>query len=480
MDVELPTGTSIGRTFQEVTRVESILEKYSDNGYIDVYQVSLGGVSDQFGPSAVSSGFHTAGFFMRLPKEGVPESIADMIREDIPPSEDMIVTVNALSGGPPSEDLEITVVGPNFSDISGTAKKLIAGLRELEGIVNVSSDISDAKDEVRISVNPEEAAAFGLSVIDVGRQVNQLMVGSDISDIDIRDTTFDIVVKGNTDTLDELDELKNISIHGALGAVKLGSISDIGIEQGPVSISRFDLERSVTISGEITAEDTRAVGVKVDSIIQNLDMPPGVSVETGGIFSQIGEGFQDVFTAMLIGIILVYLVMVASLGSLRDPFIVVLSLPLAIVGALVALTVTDRTLSLSALMGLLLLIGVVVTNAIVLITFVEQLRSRGMSVYDALIEGGRTRLRPILMTAFTTTFALLPLATSPSGDGGIIGAELATVVIGGLASSTVLTLIVVPVIYTLLHVNVPRWFDAAKGSISRVVRLDRSSPNEGS
>ena len=480
VDVELPTGTSIGRTFQEVARVESILEKYSDNGYIDVYQVSLGGVSDQFGPSAVSSGFHTAGFFMRLPKEGVPESIADMIREDIPPSEDMIITVNALSGGPPSEDLEITVVGPNFSDISGTAKKLIAGLRELDGIVNVSSDISDAKDEVRISVNPEEAAAFGLSVVDVGRQVNQLMVGSDISEIDIRDTTFDIVVKGDPDSLDELDELKNISIHGALGAVKLGSISDIGIDQGPVSISRFDLERSVTISGEITAEDTRAVGVKVDSIIQNLDMPPGVSVETGGIFSQIGEGFQDVFTAMLIGIILVYLVMVASLGSLRDPFIVVLSLPLAIVGALVALTVTDRTLSLSALMGLLLLIGVVVTNAIVLITFVEQLRSRGMSVYDALIEGGRTRVRPILMTAFTTTFALLPLATSPSGDGGIIGAELATVVIGGLASSTVLTLIVVPVIYTLLHVNVPRWFDAAKGSISRVVRLDRSSLNEGS
>ena len=140
------------------------------------------------------------------------------------------------------------------------------------------------------------------------------------------------------------------SIHGALGTVKLGSISDIGIDQGPVSISRFDLERSVTISGEITEEDTRAVGVKVDSMIQNLDMPPGVSVETGGIFSQIGEGFQDVFTAMLIGIILVYLVMVASLGSLRDPFIVVLSLPLAIVGALVALTVTDRTLSLSALM----------------------------------------------------------------------------------------------------------------------------------
>jgi len=478
VDIELPTGTSIDRTFQEVAQVERVLEKYRDDGYIDVYQVSLGGVSDQFGPSAISSGFHTAGFYMRLPREGVPESIADMIREDIPKSDDVILTVNSLSGGPPAEDLEITVVGSNFSDISNTARKLIQGLRGLDGIVNVSSDISNAKDEVKISVKPEEAAAFGLSVIDVGRQVNQLMVGSVISDIDILNTTFDIVVKGEPDSLDELEELKNIIIHGTLGVVKLGSISDIVIDQGPASISRFDLERSVTISGKITAEDTRAVGVEVESLIQELDMPPGVSVKTGGIFTQIGEGFQDVFTAMLVGIILVYLVMVASLGSLRDPFIVVLSLPLAIVGALVALAVTDRTLSLSALMGLLLLIGVVVTNAIVLITFVEQLRSRGMGVYDALIEGGRTRLRPILMTAFTTTFALLPLATSPSGDGGIIGAELATVVIGGLASSTILTLIVVPVIYTLFHVNVPRWFDFVKGAVSKIIRFSRLSSNE--
>ena len=161
---------------------------------------------------------------------------------------------------------------------------------------------------------------------------------------------------------------------------------------------------------------------------------------------------------MAIGIILVYLVMVASLGSLRDPFIIVLSLPLAIVGALAALAITDRTLSLSAMMGFLLLIGVVVTNAIVLITFVEQLRNTGMGVYDALIEGGRTRVRPILMTAFTTTFALLPLAFSTDNDGGIIGAELATVVIGGLISSTFLTLLAVPVLYTVFHAAIPGLF----------------------
>ena len=167
------------------------------------------------------------------------------------------------------------------------------------------------------------------------------------------------------------------------------------------------------------------------------------------------------FQAMAIGVILVYLVMVASLGSLRNPFIIVMSLPLAVVGALVALAVTDRTISLAALMGFLLLIGVVATNAIVLITFVEQLRERELGVYDALVQGGLVRIRPILMTAFTTTIALLPLAISSGDDGLIIGSELATVVVGGMVSSTFLTLIVVRVLYTVMHVSSPGAFDSA-------------------
>ena len=175
---------------------------------------------------------------------------------------------------------------------------------------------------------------------------------------------------------------------------------------------------------------------------------------------------------MALGIVLVYLVMVASLGSLRNPFVIVMSLPLAVVGALLALVITGRTLSLSSLMGFLLLIGVVVTNAIVLITFVQQLREQGLGVYEALVEGGRVRLRPILMTAFTTTFALLPLAVSTSGEGGIIGADMATVVIGGLFSSTVLTLIFVPVLYSILHESLPAFFGSVGRALRRLVSSD--------
>ena len=468
IDLELPTGTSVGNTFVEVAKVERVLEDFHQQGHVEVYQASLGSSADEFGPGAEGGGFHIAGFFVKL-SEGVPEDIADQIRAKIPGNDDLTVTVTELSGGPPEDPLEITVTGNNFTDLSAVTRELVSRLREIDGVINVDSDVSEARDEVTININPQAAAEFGLSTADVGRQVNQFIVGAKVSEVDLEDITMDIVVRGPPQDVDDIDKLKNLEIEGPLGQVKLGSISNITMEQGPVSISRFDLERSATISGEITAEDTQAIGNEVNAIIASMDLPPGVQIKTGGIFQQIAEGFQDVFTAMLIGVILVYLVMVASLGSLRDPFIVVLSLPLAIVGALVALTITDRSLSLSALMGLLLLIGVVVTNAIVLITFVDQLRQRGMGVYDALIEGGRTRVRPILMTAFTTIIALSPLAVSTGGEGEIIGAELATVVIGGLVSSTFLTLIVVPVIYTILHVNLPNVFDVIGAVVSRVL-----------
>ncbi|MFQ6028178.1 MAG: efflux RND transporter permease subunit, partial [Dehalococcoidia bacterium] len=455
IDLELPIGTSVGHTFAESAKVERILESFKEQGYVEGYQVSLGGSTIEFGSSA--NGMNVAGIVIRLTEE-VPPDITEQIRAQMPVSEGVDITVQEITSGPPADGLEINIVGNNFSSVSAVAKELVSELKTIDEIINVSSDVSDARDEVTINVNPQEAAEFGLTTAAVGQQVNQFIVGRAVTEVDLDEVTLDVVVRGRQDYVDDIEKLKALNIQGPLGIVKLGSISEIAIEQGPVSVSRFDLERSAAITGTIVAEDTQAVGGLVQAKIDALDLPPGVEVRTGGIFEQIQEGFQDIFAAMIIGVVLVYLVMVASLGSLRNPFIIVLSLPLAIVGALVALAVTDRSLSLSALMGLLLLIGVVVTNAIVLITFVEQLREQGMGVYDALLQGGLVRLRPILMTAFTTTFALFPLAVSSDSDSGIIGAELATVVIGGLISSTFLTLMVVPVIYTIMHVSLPGMF----------------------
>lgn len=454
IDVEFPNGTSIARTFEEVLLVEQVLDELKDEGQVRAYQVSLGASSDEFGPAAGGGGLHRAGFIIAMDKD-VASDIGDVVRARIPSSEEATITVKEIENGPPTDALEINITGSNFSAIAGVASQLQSKLSDLEGVINLSSDISDARDEVVISVNPQHASEFGLTTREVGLQVARYTVGETVTEVEIEGETMDVVVRGDPDDVADINKLKSLNIEGPLGLEKLGALSEIALEKGPVSISRFDGERSASITGGIESEDTRAVGVALQAKIDALDLPPSVEVKTGGIFQQIAEGFEDVFMAMAIGIALVYLVMVATLGSLRNPFVVVISLPLAMVGALIALTITGRTLSLSALMGFLLLIGVVVTNAIVLIVFVEQLREQGRSVFEALVEASQVRMRPILMTAFTTTFALLPLASFASGEGVIIGAELATVVIGGLISSTFLTLVVVPVVYTIVHVNVP-------------------------
>ena len=457
INIELPVGTSVERTYEEALAIEESLIPFVERGYMTLYQTTVGSRAEQF-ESGAAGGFHLAGAFVRL-SEDVPENIEEIVREALPDrGEDVTLTVSGISGGPAQGGLDVRVIGPDFNEITDVSRRLEERFNQLDGIVNLSSTVSEGKDEVVISVDPTKAGEYSLTTAAVGLQVNQFIVGRQISEIDITGKTVDIVIRGDRADVEDIDKLKELRIESPAGPVKLGLIADIGIRKAPLSIFRFEGERSARITGEIVAEDTRAVGVEVDRIIATLeDVPPGISIDSGGFFEQINEGFQDVFVAMAVGVVLVYLVMVGSLGALRTPFIIVLSLPLAIVGALLALLITDRTLSLSAMMGFLLLVGIVVTNAIVLLTFVEQLRERGYDVFDALVEGGRVRLRPILMTAFTTTFALLPLAASET-DSGIIGAELATVVIGGLVSSTFLTLIVVPAMYWIFNVSIPSFY----------------------
>ena len=455
MNIELEEGTAVSRTFEHVARVEQVLDEFVAAGHLSLYQVTIGQAADDFNVGVGTGSLHLAGFTMRV-AEDAPREVTEMVRQRLPePGEGVRYFLDEVTDGPPTEGLEIRIIGPSYTDITVAARELEDRLSRIEDIVNLDSNVTAARDEVTIRIDNSEAAQHGLNTLAVAQQVNQFVVGRAVTEIDVDDVTLDVVVRGMPDAVDDIEKLKDLDIEGPFGTVKLGSISQIGIERGPVAVTRFDRERSATITGTITAVDTRAAGVRVQDAIDSLNLPPSVEVRTGGIFDQVNEGFQDVFLAMAIGVVLVYLVMVASLGSLRDPFIIVFSLPFAVVGALIALAVTGRTLSLSAMMGFLLLIGIVVTNAIVFITFVEQLRERGLGVYEALVTGGRVRIRPILMTAFTTTFALLPLALAADAGSGIIGAELATVVIGGLISSTLLTLIVVPVAYTLMHSTIP-------------------------
>ena len=249
---------------------------------------------------------------------------------------------------------------------------------------------------------------------------------------------------------------------GTVVKVPLGQIATVEQAAGQGSITRIDGSPAASITADIADANTGAVSAAVQTEIDGLvaagQIPSTVDVRLAGVTQQQNEAFGGLFTSMGVAILIVYLAMVLTFNSLVTPFIILFTLPLATIGAFPALLLTGRPIGISALIGFLMLIGIVVTNAIVLLDLVERLRREGMSTHDALIEGGRTRVRPILMTAIATILALVPLAAG-FNQGSIIAAELGTVVIGGLLSSTFLTLLVIPVVYSLV--------DGVRGRFSR-------------
>ena len=255
-------------------------------------------------------------------------------------------------------------------------------------------------------------------------------------------------------TLNSIDKIKQIKV-GTVNPVALGDIATVDQADGPVSITRVNQARSITVNGTITSKSTTGVTLAAQNAMNELvDAKSGLTaggskIEIAGVSQLQTTAFTQMGTAILISVALVYMVMVLTFGSLSTPFVILFSLPLAAIGSLFALWITGQPLGVSALIGVLMLVGIVVTNAIVLLDLVEQLKGRGLKTHDALVQGGRTRVRPILMTAIATIIALIPLAAD-SESGSLIASELGIVVIGGLFSSTVLTLIVVPVIYSLL------------------------------
>ena len=464
IDLNLSGNPSTGELFREVREVEQTLEEFVADGAVKSYQVSLGSSTRRFGTGA-DAAFNRAGFTLALPDDP-PEGVDEQIRNAMPEKQGVTTRVFSDNTGPGrGGGVRLTLTGANYEDVRAAAGILETAIEQDPGVRNASTNIEDGAEEFTITIDPDEAGRYGLTSMNVAGQIRTWLQGNEVTEINLGEETLDVVVRGAPESVDDPDDIPLIPISSNAGAVPLGTISDTGYTVGPSVVTHYNGNRSATVSGSLAARDAGAIGDRVDAIVATTPLPPGVSVRSGGTFSDIREEFNNVYVAMIIGVSLVYLVMVATLGSLKIPFIIVLSMPLAVVGALIALVITDRSLSLPALMGFLLLVGIVVTNAIVLLTFVLQLRQRGEPPYEAVMSASRIRLRPILMTAFTTILALIPLSLSDSA--GLVGAELATVVIGGLISSTFLTLVAVPVVYMLFEESIPNLYHRVRGLVWR-------------
>ncbi len=360
----------------------------------------------------------------------------------------------AQTAGFSSNGLNVIVSGEDPAKVAEANAVVVAALAGNADLLNLKSDLATGTPEIQVTPDPNKAIMSGLTAAQVAQEVRAALVGSVATRIviDGQGNATDVFVRLDPARIASVDDLAALQV-GTAVKVPLGSVATVEQVSTQGSITRIDQSPAASISAEIASTNTGQVSqdvqAEIDTLAADGRIPDGVSVTLAGVTAQMDEAFSGLFVSMGVAVLVVYVAMVLTFNSLITPFIILFTLPLATIGAIPALYFTGHPLGVSALIGFLMLIGIVVTNAIVLLDLVERLRASGMSTTEALIEGGRTRVRPILMTAIATILALIPLAAGFS-KGSIIAAELGTVVIGGLFSSTFLTLLVIPVVYSLV------------------------------
>jgi HAE1 family hydrophobic/amphiphilic exporter-1 len=453
VDVEMPPGTDLITTEEATIHVEELLDK---NPEVFTYQTAVGTSSSLVGGFSAlrGGGTNTASITVLLNPESNLEQEAAELRqayEALAKEADVTVsTGNATMSGASTSGLAITVRGENLEDITDATNRLITELEDVEGLVNIETELMSV--EPKLSIQPDMS-----KLLTSGLPIEQLPQLQQEFDLMIRGgTVAKATLNGKTHEVflgEIMGGLDNVEIAGKLRvgwpkSVALGDIATVQFTDQMTNLRRIDQKLAARIGASITEEKMGAVNRVVQGKIDALSVAPGVEVKIGGVAEEMRETFSGMFIAIAVAIVLAYAVLVVSFRSFLNPFIVMISLPLASIGALLGLLIAGQPLGASGMMGMLMLVGIVLTNAIVLITYVEQLRKDGVSSHDALVEAGRVRLRPILMTALTTMVAMLPIALG-MGEGTVMSAELAVVVIGGLFTSTILTLLVIPVIYSL-------------------------------
>jgi len=438
-----PAGTTATATLARAIEAEKLIDA---DPTVITYHTSVAGEGDT-GFATVQSSFFgrsasSATILVTLADTvDLDEATRDLLARLAPIDRDgYSVSVGQITSG--GGRLQVVVASDDAAALDAATNAITAAVKGIPDVVNVSNDLAEETPELQLRVDPNKAIALGLTTDQVSRLVRGVLAGQ---------TAIRAVLDGRPGTTPVFVRVDPAAITDPAAILPLlRGTATIEEVQAQATITRVDQRPSATVSGDVLAKDTGGTSVAVQKAIDALGLPSSVTVELTGITQQQTEGFSSLLFAMLISIGVVYIVMVVVFGSLLDPFIILFSLPLATIGAFAGLLLTGRAMGISALIGMLMLIGILVTNAIVFVDLVEQLRRKGYSIEHALVHAGRTRVRPILMTALATILALIPLALGLN-QGSIIAAELGTVVIGGLFTSTLLTLVVVPVVYSLVH-----------------------------
>ncbi|GGF79150.1 swarming motility protein SwrC [Paenibacillus albidus] len=450
---ELPAGSDIEQSDKISRQIESYVKELDG---VNNYQVSIGGASGNplMGSGGSANKATVAvqfadGTDMTAVIDKAQAALSDLVSAEIPGTT-VNITEGQQQGLPTGNNIDVSLYSSNVEELSKAAKQVEALMQQSADLKDITNNMNEVTPKWELTLNQTgidtQVSPFVIMQA-VAEQLKPVNAGT--YTLDEQDSS---VILSYAQQITTLEELKNIQLPAGGGMRNLSDVADITVRDALITVNHNDGKTFAQVSGTIKSGDTAAVTQTVTKDIQSLALPEGVELSFDGGLSMISEGFTNLGIAMAVAVGLVFLVMTFTFGGVVTPLIILSSLIFIPVGALGALLVTGQALSMSAMIGMLMLVGIVVTNAVVLLDRVERNRKSGMEIRTAVVEASTTRLRPILMTALATMLALLPLALSGSST-SLISGGLAITVIGGLFTSTLLTLIVVPVIYEMVWKN---------------------------
>lgn len=381
------------------------------------------------------------------------EEVANDLREQFQDIAGCEITVNAtdmtaMMGG---SDISVDITGDDYATLSMIAGDLAGQIARLEDAVDVTTSVAEQVPQVTVTMNRDAAAQYGLTAATVGAAVRSELTGATATTVTIDNQELDVVVRGDGAASASLDALRSMAVSTAYGGtVPLSSVANVEIVQAPQTITRVNQSRQVSVTGDTISGNTTAITQQIRSILDGYAMPEGYTAEISGAYTDMMDSFSDLLLALLVALGLVYFVLASQFESFLMPVIVMMILPVAFSGALFALPVTGRDLSMISLVALIMLAGTVVNASIILVDYIRQRRERGESREEAILHACPLRIRPVLMTTLTTILALIPMALGMSEGAAEMMSDMSITMMSGMTISTIITLVFTPVYYSVI------------------------------
>ena len=449
VDLRLPPGAPLAETDRAIQAAQGATR---DIGSIAL-DYSVAGTGNRLDANPVDAGDNTGTLSIALkPGSGRSEEDAamDVMRAELASLPGVQYEFSRPALMTFASPLQIEIAGYDLDDLARVSGLVVQELSASDRFTDIKTTVERGNPEIQIVFDQERAAKLGLAVRDIANRVVANVRGELATRYTWRDKKIDVLVRSVDTRESSIDEIRRLIVNPASERpVSLDAVAQITVSQGPAEIRRVAQERVAIITANVAYGDLGAAALEAGEIIGRTPMPNGITAMVSGQSEEMQESFQSMQFALALAIFLVYLVMASQFESLIHPFVILFTIPLALVGAVLALFITGTTINIVALIGVIMLAGIVVNNAIVLVDLINQLRAQGKDRIDAIMEAGQARLRPILMTSLTTALGLLPMAVG-FGEGAEVRAPMAITVIGGLLVSTFLTLLVIPVVYSLM------------------------------